>query len=303
MLTKDEEANIDGCLSAVCAQLRVGDEAIVVDAASRDRTVHVAERVGERFAGLVRVHASGEPLSFGAARNLGVALARHDVVVFVSADAIPERGWLDALRDALENADIVYGRQLHAPTTENLATVSRGLRYRHFDAPIEGLPERYASNVNAAYRRFAFQTLRFDERALGAEDVAFAKAARLAGLRLAYAPRAVVRHKDVATLRAEWRKLTREGAAYAQLRGLLGAPTWHIAWACAVAGLALITVVSGAAWMLVPTVIVFFTPTLRRLLSPAARRYRALPLLGAASLSPFLDLAFVGSYLKRRVIP
>jgi glycosyltransferase involved in cell wall biosynthesis len=302
VLTKDEAANIGGCLDAVRAQLRVDDEALVIDSASRDETVRLAEQVA-RDDPRVRVHASREDLSFGAARNMGVALARHDVIVFLSADAVPEAGWLDALRDALANADIVYGRQRHAPDEENLATVSRGLRYHHFEVGDEAtLPETFASNVNAAYRRFAFDTLRFDERALGAEDVAFAKAARLAGLRLAYAPRAVVRHKDVATLKAEWRKLAREGEAYAQLRGLLGAPTWHIAWATAVAGLALITVVSGKWWMLVPTVVVFFAPTLRRLLSPVARQYRVVPLVGATLASPFFDLAFVGSYLKRRVI-
>lgn len=298
VLTKDEAANIADCLNAVCAQLRDGDEVLLIDSASTDDTVAIAQRT----APAVRVHASRENLSFGIARNMGVALAKHDVIVFVSADAIPERGWLDALRSALDNADIVYGRQRHAPTTENFATVSRGLRYHHFEDENGALPERYASNVNAAYRRFAFQSLRFDERALGAEDVAFAKAARLAGLRLAYAPKAIVGHRDVATVRAEWKKLSREGEAYAQLRGLLGVPTLHIAWAFAVAGLALITIVSGKWWMLAPTVLVFFAPTLRRLLSPAARQYHAWPLLGAAAASPFFDLAFVGSYVKRRVI-
>src|SRR5437773_991190 len=87
-------------------------------------------------------------------------------------------------------------------STPPRATVSRGLRYRHFESGREDLPETYASNVNAAYQRYAFAQLRFDEKCAGAEDVAFAKAARLAGLRLAYAARAVVRHKDVATLRA-----------------------------------------------------------------------------------------------------
>jgi GT2 family glycosyltransferase len=299
VLTKDEAANIAECLDAVCAQLQPGDECLVIDSASRDATVRIAQ---ERFP-RVRIHASTSDLSFGAARNIGVRLVENDAIVFLSADAVPEAGWLERLRAAIERADIVYGRQRHAPTTENMATVSRGLRYHHFEAdPKTALPETFASNVNAAYRRFAFSTLRFDEKAAGAEDVAFAKAARLAGLRIAYAPDAVVRHKDVATLKAEWRKLAREGAAYAQLRSVLGAPTTHIAWAVAVAGLALITVVSGSPWALGLTFVVFFAPTLRRLASPLARRYRTLPLLGAAAASPFFDLAFVGSYLRRRVV-
>ena len=302
VLTKDESANIVECLEGVCAQLAPPDEVIVIDAASTDGTVALVERVCGERPGVVRLHASRDHLTFGAARNLGVAMAAHDVIVFVSADAVPEASWLDRLRGAIESADIVYGRQRHAPPRETLATVSRGLRYHHFDGKRDLLPEAFASNVNAAYRRFAFQSLRFDEEASGAEDVAFAKAARLAGLRIAYAPDAIVRHKDVATLRGEWRKHAREGLAYAQLRKVLGFPTLHVAWALCVGGLALLAFGTGLLWLLAPTLLVFFAPTLRRLMAPGARRYRKLPLAGAAFASPFFDLAFLGSYIKGRVV-
>ncbi|HEX2022808.1 MAG TPA: glycosyltransferase, partial [Candidatus Thermoplasmatota archaeon] len=201
----------------------------------------------------------------------------------------------------LENADIVYGRQRHAPTSENAATVSRGLRYRHFEAREPVLPERYASNVNAAYRRLVFEALRFDEHAAGSEDRAFAREARLHGFRILYAPGAVVRHKDVASFAGEWRKHAREGAAHAQLRALLGAPRLHVAWAVAVAGCGLIAVVAGSAFALALTVLVFFAPTLRRLASRAAWRYKPLPLVAGALASPLFDLAFLGSYLTHRV--
>jgi glycosyltransferase involved in cell wall biosynthesis len=301
VLTKDEAANLPECLDAVLQQMRGDDEAIVVDSASRDATVEIATGYAQRMPGCVRVKAYPTNVSFGAARNAGIGMARHTLIVFVSADAVPEPGWLDALRHAARNADIVYGRQRHAPPTHNAATVSRGLRYHHFEADDEGLPERFASNVNAAYRRFAFDTLRFDEQAQGAEDVAFAKEARLAGLRIAYAPGAVVGHKDVASWKGEWRKHQREGEAYAQLHKLLGVPKLHLAWAFAVAGLGLIAVVSGSPWVLAGCILVFFAPTLRRVASPAARRYKPLHLLKGAAASPLFDLAFVGSYIKRRI--
>lgn len=301
VLTKDEAAHLRECLDAVVAQLQPGDELIVLDAGSSDDSVAIAHAAARERPAQVRVEASNADLTLGAARNRAVQAARHDLIVFVSADAVPEAGWLDHLRAAASNADIVYGRQRHAPPDESVWTVSRGLRYHHFEKG-EGLPERFASNVNAAYRRFAFESLRFDERLPGAEDVAFAKAARLAGSRLAYAPRAVVRHKDSATLKAEWRKVTREGEAYARARRVLGTPTGHIAWAVAVAGLCLIAAVSQESWMLAPTMLVFFAPAIRRILSPASRHYRPLPLAGAVAVSPFLDLAFLGSYLKRRVV-
>lgn len=301
VLTKDEARNLPDCLDAVLPQLGPRDEIVVVDSASRDGTVEVARRYAASHEGRLQVHAYPHNVTFGAARNRGVELARADVIVMLSADAVPETGWLDALRRTIAHADVVYGRQRHAPTQQSPATVSRGLRYHHFERATQGLPETYASNVNAAYRRLAFETIAFDEAAAGAEDVAFAREARLAGLRIAYAADAVVRHKDVASFASEWRKSAREGAAHAQLRGLLGLPTGHIAWAVAVAGLALIAVVSGNGWVLGGTVLVFFAPTLRRLASGVAKNYKPLPLVGGALASPLFDLAFIGSYITRRV--
>ena len=64
---------------------------------------------------------------------MGITMAKHDIIAFVSADAVPADGWLGTLRGAIANADIVYGRQRHAPTRMNASTVSRGLRYHHFE--------------------------------------------------------------------------------------------------------------------------------------------------------------------------
>lgn len=300
VLTKDEEHNLPDCLDALVPQLEGDDEIVIVDAASHDRTVEIARGYAARFPRRIVVEASPTPLGFGAARNRAIEIARSPSIVMLSADAVPEAGWLAALRAALADADVVYGRQRHAPTRHNAATVSRGLRYHRFEGKPTGLPETYASNVNAAYRRAAFASARFDEAAPGAEDVAFAREARLAGLRIVYAEHAVVRHRDVSSFGAEWRKHVREGAAHAHLQPLLGLPRWHLAWAVAVAGMGLLAIVAQSPVVLVGTVIVFFAPTLRRLRGGAAKRYRPFALARGVAASPLFDLAYVGSYLNRR---
>lgn len=301
VLTKDEAANVGECLDAVLAQFHEGDEVIVVDSASSDATVALVERYAAIRPDVVRMHAFPVNVSFGEARNAGIEMARSDIIVFVSADAIPREGWLDALRGAVVNADIVYGRQQHAPPKMSAVTVSRGLRYHHFEKEGDVLPETFASNVNAAYRRFAFTTLPFDADLPGSEDIAFARHARLAGLRIAYAQDAVVGHKDVASWKGEWRKHLREGAAQAKLKDLLGVPKLHLAWAglTACLGIAAVALANGA--LLAACLVVFFAPTLRRAVSPIARRYEAAYLVAGAAASPFFDLAFVGSYLAGRV--
>lgn len=301
VLTKDEAANIEECLDGVLAQLEPGDEIVVVDSASRDATLSICERYAQRHPDVVRVHAFPVNVSFGEARNTGAEMARTDVIVMLSADATPAPGWLAALRNALRNADVVYGRQRHAPTVMSVATVARGLRYHHFETERDALPETFASNVNAAYRRFALERIRFDTDLPGSEDVAFAKLARFEGLRIAYAPDAIVHHKDVASWKGEWRKHLREGAAQAQLRSLLGVPRLHLAWAASVALLGIAAVALASPWMLALCVLAFFAPTLRRLASPGARKYRAPHLVAGAAVSPVFDLAFLASYLSRLV--
>ena len=302
ILTKDEAANVAECLDAVLPQLREGDEAVIVDSGSSDRTVSVCAEYAVAHPGRIRVHAFPTNVGVAEARATAIDMARHDVVAFVSADAVPKEGWLDALRAAIANADIVYGRQRHAPTRRNAATIARGLRYHRYERPGDALPERFASHVNAAYRRFAFESLPIDDELPGAEDQAFARQARLAGLRITYAPKAVVEHKDDASLKTEWLEHLRNGAARARLRDLLGAPKAHLVWATAVGALGIAAVALMSAWLLAATLLVFFAPTIRRLASPAARRYRPHELAGGAAISPIFDLAFVGSYLGRRAL-
>lgn len=300
VLTRDEPGNLPDCLAALVPQLGPEDEVVLIDATPHgvgEAAREPAELLGRRM----RIERVRSTVSAGAARNRALEVARADVIVMLDADAVPERGWLAGLRRALGNADVVYGRQRHAPTRLNASTVSRGLRFHRYEVAEPVLADEFASNANAAYRRLVFGTVRFDERAPGSEDVALAREARLAGFRIAYAADALVSHRQPTTFRREWRKSATEGAAHAHLRNLLGSPTWHVAWAVSVVGLLLIAMVAGEPLVLLGTLLVFLAPTLRRLRSSMTRSYRAAPLLGGILASPLFDLAFVASYLTRRV--
>ena len=81
-------------------------ELLIVDNASTDETPQVAADIVRHHPDAVRVvHAP--ILGLSSARNAGVEHARGDVIVFVDDDAFPERGWLRALVEALQEDGVL----------------------------------------------------------------------------------------------------------------------------------------------------------------------------------------------------
>lgn len=97
--TLNEEGRIEGCVRAIKPQLRVGDEIIVVDNGSRDKTNQIAEELGCRV-----VKESKKGLSN--ARNAGAKAAKGEILCFIDADGIVSSGWLAEALKALQNPKI-----------------------------------------------------------------------------------------------------------------------------------------------------------------------------------------------------
>jgi N-acetylglucosaminyl-diphospho-decaprenol L-rhamnosyltransferase len=88
-------------LPALAAELRDGDELVVVDNASQDETV---ARVRELSPAAILVE-HGANLGFPAACNLGARAASTDLLCFLNPDAVPQPGFRDAIeRPALDGS-------------------------------------------------------------------------------------------------------------------------------------------------------------------------------------------------------
>jgi glycosyltransferase involved in cell wall biosynthesis len=301
LLTWNEEDNIGACLAALAKQTRHDFEAIVVDAASTDRTVPIVLGVQPSLPFPLRLVVAEDRISVGEARNRGVQLAQAPQVAFLSADTEPSPQWADMALRHLERADLVYGMQVHAPTRtrqRGLGAAVRGLRY-HFPSGAAHEPARYASHVNAAIRRdvlLAFP-IGTSPGASAVDDILLAKRATRAGYRAAYEPRMAVLHRDVDSWRTELRKNRREGLGLGEHADELGLQNQVLMWASLLVAsgtfLALRPgIVAGAAFA-----VVLWLPALRR----AARRAGRMPagrlLLGLLA-SPLFDLAFLLAYTR-----
>lgn len=275
-------------------------EVIVIDAASTDETVERIEQARPSFPVPLRVTASKTRLPIGAARNLGVGLARAPLVAFLSADAELDVEWVEQALASLDKVDMVFGRQVHKPTRWTLGACVRDLRY---DFPVgpTSHPLRYASNVAAAYRKEILTSFPFDPWANAAEDLLLAKRAVAAGFRGAYNARLVVNHHDVPDARAELRKNLREGYGCGVYRRELGLQFLALGWGAALAMVLALLILSVwrvggyAIWGALLFSAVLWLPALRRGLRRHvglgfARRIRAI------AATPFFDVAFLMTY-------
>lgn len=119
-------------------------------------------------------------------RNHGAHAASSEWLAFVDDDCEPQPGWLLALSQAAADADVVEGR-----------TLAPGASDSPFEEHVENESGGVLWSCNLAIRRDVFERLGgFDEdfREAGGEDMEFAWRVARAGLRVRFAPDAVVHH-------------------------------------------------------------------------------------------------------------
>ncbi len=294
ILTLNEEDNIHACLAALAGQHGQDFEVIVIDAASTDRTCEIVMGLEDTYP--VPLHFEAVPylIAIGAARNMGVQLARGSYVAFLSADAEPDPDWVDHALAGLARHAMVFGRQKHAPRKWTASAAARGLRYQFpEDATQNALP--FASNVASGYHKDLLERFPFADDANAAEDLLLARRASAAGHTALYDPRMLVYHHDVTRPKEEMRKNVREGYAWGVHRAELGSSSALVLWGVALVACSVLAIASP--WVLLAFPPLLWTPALRR----AWRRRHAMSIphiLAGVAVSPIFDLAFLSHYIR-----
>lgn len=202
--TRDGASRIDGVLGALERQTVAHSlfEVIVVDDGSTDGTAAVAAaHPGVR---VVRTAGGGQP----SASNAGAEAARAPLLAFTDDDTSPAPDWLERGLAGCERlgADLLAGRveltTADPPTDAELLDVGRGYLDQARNAA-----EGFGATANLWVRRETLLSLGgFNaQAAFQTHDRDLGDRARAAGLRVGYAPDAVVRHPA----RADARHLAR----------------------------------------------------------------------------------------------
>jgi glycosyltransferase involved in cell wall biosynthesis len=168
-------------------------EVLVADNGSTDSSPRVATSWAERFPEIRLVDASSRP-GPAAARNIGAAFARGDLLAFCDADDVVHPGWLQAIGAALADSDVVAGALEHGSLNGAAETTPLPVATRQLGQIPAGL------GANLGVRKSAFESVGgFDEELRVAEDIDLCWRLQFAGYKFATSIDAVVSKRERGT--------------------------------------------------------------------------------------------------------
>ncbi len=202
----DEGELIGTCLERLHRQR--GDfelDLLVVDSGSTDSTVEIARSLGARI-----VEICPSEFDYSTALNLGIDNVRGDIVVSLSAHAIPvDEHWLATMIAAFEEPSVAGVTCRQVPWPDAPWKEIERLRQAFGDARlVYGLAdaaELVFSNAASGIRRSVWRDQPFTLPAV--EDLEWARRVVSAGWTIVYEPRATVFHSHEESARAQARRL------------------------------------------------------------------------------------------------
>ncbi len=163
----NREDFIERCLHSVLDQdFKEEYEVIVIDDGSYDAT---KEKIAAMKDPRIAFHSNGSNQGLSFSRNIGVSLARGEVVAFTDSDCIVDRQWLEELlRPFMLDADtMIVGGKIKSPPSRGYWSMVN--QDRDFIAAHNG----YVAQIrgcNMAFRKKFLEDNPFDERLLLAAD-------------------------------------------------------------------------------------------------------------------------------------
>jgi len=226
ILTKNAGERFRSLLKRIHSQTFRDFEVLVIDSGSKDLTLKIAKEYEART---YRIRP--EEFHHSKTRNLGASLAKGEILVYITQDALPVNNhWLKNLITPLKNDNniaVVYGRQIAYPDTKPVEKFFYNFFYPEKrkiltfkDAEDPGkfyLENVFTSDVNSAIKKKIWEEIKFREDLSMAEDKDFALRTLRKGGSIMYEPEACVYHSHNYSVFSAFKRRFRDGIAYKQI--------------------------------------------------------------------------------------
>lgn len=185
----NEEKSIGPLLDALLTQSLKPDKIVIVDGGSKDKTREILRHYQKKDK---RIKVLFQKSSRAEGRNLGVEVAKNEVITMTDAGCIPDKDWLKNLTAPFKNPEIDISAGFYKMGSENsfekAESIFLGILPSKFD--ISFLP----STRSIAFRKEAWERIGgFEENLTDtAEDTLFNYTALKLGMKIARVKNAVV---------------------------------------------------------------------------------------------------------------
>jgi len=195
-------------------------EVIIINDHSIDNTKNMLQYLKHKLKYNLRYTELREKTGISAARNLGIKLAKGELLVFTDDDCLFEANWLKHYAEAYRETDSgAFGGPDRSPDKGNLFTRCVGFLFTSFigTGGLRGghranLGKFFPKGCNMAFPAKIFTKLGyFDEYLQPAEEIEFGNRIAKAGLSIKYLPSAFVWHKRKSTLKSYLKKIFKIG--------------------------------------------------------------------------------------------
>ena len=190
------------CLAALQAQAENGMEIIVVDDASTDATPAVAAETGVK---VIQAPCNGGP---GMARNLGAAVARGDILLFVDSDVVIGPGALQRVLETFRRHTSIaalFGSYDNKPAAKGLVSTFRNLLHHFTHQTGDTDAATFWAGLGAVKRRVFLEIGGFDAKRFyrpSIEDIELGYRLKQAGHSILLDPQLQAKHLKQWTLKS-----------------------------------------------------------------------------------------------------
>ena len=109
----NEEKTIAGLLESLLRQDKQADEIVIVDGGSSDRTVEIIRHYQQKDRSIKLLI---EKCSRAKGRNIGIDIARNEIIASIDAGCIAAKDWLEKLTKSLSNTNVGVTAGYYHPT-------------------------------------------------------------------------------------------------------------------------------------------------------------------------------------------